>query len=57
MSLIDVINEVLTTGILPLAVERQLHQLLQTQQCNETDLIAIDQLIEALCTGSVRSVI
>lgn len=56
MQLVETIQEILAAGVLPLALERQIHQLLKKQTFSETEVAAVDQLIEALCNGLVRSV-
>jgi hypothetical protein len=56
MSLSEIVHQVLTTGILPMSLERKMHQLLNSQEIQEADIDAIDQLIEAMLNGSVRPV-
>ncbi len=57
MQLIDLIQQVLQTGTLPLATERQLQRLLQataTETLDDHTLLLIDHLIESLCRGCIR---
>ncbi len=57
MQLIELIQQILQTGTLPLATERQLQRLLQTTATETLDdhtLLLIDHLIESLCCGSIR---
>lgn len=56
MSLIEIVHEVLTTGTLPLSLERKVHQLLNSQNLQESEIEAIDQLIEAMLNGTIRPV-
>lgn len=57
MQLIDLIQQILQTGTLPLTTERQLQRLLQatvTETLDDHTLLLIDHLIESLCQGAIR---
>ncbi len=56
MGLIDIVQQILKSGELPMNLERQLHQLLTSRDFDETEIAAIDQLIEAMSDGTIRSV-
>lgn len=56
MQLVETIQEILAVGVLPVALERKMRQLLNKQSLSETEIAAVDQLIEALCSGLVRPV-
>lgn len=56
MQLIEIITEVLETGLMPMAVERRMHQLLDSGHLNETEMQVVDQLIDALSTGKIQPV-
>lgn len=56
MQLIEIIQEVLRTGQLPVSLEKQLQVLLGSADLSETEMTAINQLLEALCCGTIRSV-
>ncbi len=56
MSLAEIIEEVLQTGVLSMQVERQMHRLLKTCPMDEQSVSAIDQLIEALGQGAIQPV-
>jgi hypothetical protein len=56
MQLLELVDEVLTTGELPMNLERYMNGLLAQHEFNETEIAAIDQLIDALCRGTIRSV-
>lgn len=57
MQLIELIQQILQTGTLPLATERQLQRLLRataTEPLDDHTLQLIDHLLESLCQGSIR---
>lgn len=56
MQLTEIVQKILETGELPMKLERQLHHLLRSAKFNESEIAAIDQLMEALCKGTIRSV-
>lgn len=56
MQIIEVVQQVLETGVMPMAVERKIQALLGTRQFDEGEVRAIDQLIDALMHGRVRPV-
>ncbi|MCL6435134.1 MAG: hypothetical protein K6T90_13150 [Leptolyngbyaceae cyanobacterium HOT.MB2.61] len=56
MQLVEIVQRVLETGELPMNLERQMQKLLQQQEFSEEEMAAIDQLIEAINCGSIRSV-
>lgn len=56
MQLLDLVDEILKTGELPMSLERHMNGLLNRHEFNETEIAAIDQLIDALCRGTIRSV-
>ncbi|NJP11430.1 MAG: hypothetical protein HC866_19725 [Leptolyngbyaceae cyanobacterium RU_5_1] len=55
MQLIEVVNQVLETGVLPVAVERKMQKLLRTEEFDETEIAAVDRLIDALMRGAIQS--
>ncbi len=56
MQLVEIIQRVLETGELPMNLERQMQKLLQQREFSEEEMVAIDQLIEAINCDSIRSV-
>lgn len=56
MKLVEIVQEVLTTGEMPMSLERKICKLLNTQEFSEPEIAAIDELLEALYSGSVRPV-
>ncbi len=56
MQLLELVNTVLKTGELPMTLERHMHGLLDRHEFDEKEIAAIDQLIDALCRGTIRSV-
>lgn len=56
MQLIEVVEQVLEAGVLPMAVERKLYQLLESSQFNAKEIAAIEQLLEAMMSGAVQPV-
>ncbi|WP_421659139.1 hypothetical protein [Leptothermofonsia sp. ETS-13] len=56
MQLVEIVQRVLETGELPMNLERQMQKLLRQREFGEEEMAAIDQLIEAINCGSVRSV-
>ncbi|UBF25628.1 hypothetical protein K9N68_29355 [Kovacikia minuta CCNUW1] len=56
MKLVEMIQEVLQTGVLPMRTERQMQRLLASCPMDEQSIAAIDQLIDALCQGTIQSV-
>ncbi|EKQ69757.1 hypothetical protein OsccyDRAFT_2402 [Leptolyngbyaceae cyanobacterium JSC-12] len=55
MQLIETITQVLETGLLPMAVERKLLNLLDSKEMSEAEIVLIDRLIEALAQGEVQA--
>ncbi len=56
MQLIETITQVLETGLLPMAVERKLLNLLDSKEMSEAEIVLIDRLIEALAQGEVQAI-
>jgi len=56
MQLIDMMTQVLETGLLPMAVERKMHKLLDSREISEAEMVVIDRLIEALTRGDVQAI-
>lgn len=59
MQLVELIQQILHTGTLPMATERQLQRLLQATTIETLDdqtICVIDQLIESLCCGHIRPI-
>ena len=55
--LVEIITEVLATGVMPMAIERRMHQLLDKshlQEMNEGDIVVIEAFIEALRHGRIQ---
>lgn len=56
MQLVEVVEHILATGLLPMSVERKMQKLLDKNSIGEMEMAAIDQLIEALRNGSVQPI-
>ena len=56
MQLVEMVEDILRTGLLPLAVERQMKSLLDRTALNESEQAMIDRLLEALTSGTVHPV-
>ncbi len=56
MHLNDLIQQILTTGLLPCDAERQLEKLLRAREFDEAELAAMEQLLGALCRGAVKPI-
>lgn len=56
MQLIEVVEQVLESGVLPMSVERKLYQLLESSQFNAKEMAAVERLIEAMMSGMVQPV-
>lgn len=56
MQLAEIVEEVLTTGVLPLAVERRMQKLLNRPAFDESEMVMIDRLLEALTSGMIHPV-
>jgi polyhydroxyalkanoate synthesis regulator phasin len=56
MQIVEMVQKVLETGTLPMKLERQMQNLLQGRELSEAEMAAIDQLINALCEGTIQSV-
>lgn len=56
MQLIEVVEQVLEAGVLPMAVERKLYQLLESSQFDTKEMAAIERLIEAMMNGMIQPV-
>lgn len=54
--LIEIVEEVLETGLLPMSVEQKMYTLLHTNEIDETEMAMIDQLIEALTNGDINAI-
>ncbi len=56
MQLIEVVEQVLESGVLPMAVERKLYQLLDSSQINAKEMAAVERLMEAMMNGAIQPV-
>ncbi|MDX2232559.1 MAG: hypothetical protein NW220_23210 [Leptolyngbyaceae cyanobacterium bins.349] len=56
MQLIEMITEVLDTGVLSMSAERRLNTLLNSRDINEMEMRVIDELIDALSTGKIQAI-
>ncbi len=56
MSLIDTIDQVLQTGVLPIATEHHLYRKMRSQDLTDAEVGAIEQLLEGLTSGTIQSV-
>lgn len=56
MQLIEVVEQVLEAGVIPMAVERKLYRLLESSQFDTKEMVAIERLIEAMMSGMVQPV-
>jgi hypothetical protein len=56
MQLVEFVEQVLEAGVLPMAVERKLYQLLESSQFNANEMAAVERLIEAMMNGRVQPV-
>jgi hypothetical protein len=56
MQIVQMVQQVLETGELPMKLERQMQSLLKGKELSEAEMAAIDQLINALCEGTIQSV-
>ncbi|MBF2028969.1 MAG: hypothetical protein IGS48_19780 [Oscillatoriales cyanobacterium C42_A2020_001] len=56
MQLIEIMTQVLETGLLPMAVERKIHRLLDSKEISEAEMMLIDQFIDALAQGDVQAI-
>ncbi|MGI0487170.1 hypothetical protein ACN4EK_17145 [Pantanalinema rosaneae CENA516] len=56
MQLVHLIKQVLDTGVLPMSVERGINRLLASTEFSDTELAAIDELLNALATGMIRPI-
>lgn len=56
MQLVEIVKRVLETGELTMSLERQMQTLIQGRELNSAEIAAIDQLIEAISSGAIRSV-
>ncbi len=57
MQLIDLIQQILQTGTLPVATEHQFHYLLKstaTETLDDETLLLLDHLMESICRGYIR---
>jgi hypothetical protein len=53
---IEIAQKVLETGELPMSLEREMKRLLESNELSEAEMAVIDQLIDGLCKGTIRSV-
>ncbi len=56
MQLIEVVEQVLEAGVIPMAVERKLYRLLESSQFDNKEMAAIERLIEAMMNGMIQPV-
>ncbi|MGA7933489.1 MAG: hypothetical protein WCA35_08070 [Kovacikia sp.] len=56
MQIVEIVQQVLKTGELPMSLERQMQNCLVGKELNKAEMEAIDQLIDAICKGKIRSV-
>ncbi|UBF29282.1 hypothetical protein K9N68_16475 [Kovacikia minuta CCNUW1] len=56
MQLVEIVQKVLETRELTTSLERQIQKHLEREEFTEAEITAIDQLIDALCKGTIRSV-
>ncbi len=56
MMLIDTIQQVLETGLLPLSTERHLYHQLKLTHLTDVELQAIERLLEGLTNGSIQAI-
>lgn len=54
MQLVDVVEQVLQTGILPLPVEREMYKLLNRTELDDVEMQALETLLNALTSGLIR---
>jgi hypothetical protein len=56
MQLVEVVEQVLEAGVLPMSVERKLYQMLEGNQFSANEMAAIERLIEAMMSGRVHPI-
>lgn len=56
MQLIDLILNILDSGVLTMAAERRMQHLLKTTELQMTEVTLMEQLIDALNSGKVRAI-
>lgn len=56
MQLIDLMTEVLETGLMPMAVERKMYSLLRSKDMSEMEMRVMDELIDALTSGKIQAI-
>jgi hypothetical protein len=56
MQIVEVVEQVLEAGVLPMAVERKLHHLLEGNQFSAKEMAAIERLIDAMMNGKIHPV-
>lgn len=56
MKLVEVVDQVLKTGVMPMAVERRMYELMARNEFDPTEVAAIEQLLEALTNGSIQAI-
>ena len=56
MQLVELVQEVLTTGELTTNRERQVQSFLKLDRLDETEIDAIERLLDAITQGAIRSV-
>jgi len=56
MQLVELMTEVLETGLMPMATERKMQALLKSKTMNEVEMQMIDQLIDALTAGKIQAI-
>lgn len=56
MQLVEIVEQVLEAGVLPMAVERKLHKLVESSQFNAKEMAAVERLIDAMMNGLIQPV-
>ncbi len=56
MQLVDMVEHVLQTGVLPMTVEREMQQLLKQAELDDVAMQAIEDLLNALTKGLIRPI-
>lgn len=56
MQLIEIMTEVLETGLMPMTTERRMQSLLKSRAITDQEMQLIDQFIDALVTGKIQPI-
>lgn len=56
MQLIELVEQILETGVLPMHIERTLQKVMGSREFNAYEMAVVDRLLEALIHGHIQPI-